>query len=341
MEHFNAEDWLILLITLLITGACVTLFRWLLLTKRQELNAEQRLPRQLTMLGVSIVAVVVIVLALPVQESSRNQLLGLLGVLISGVIAFSSTTIVSNLMAGIVLRLNKPFRTGDFIRSNGLAGRVIEKGLLDTEIQTEQRTLVHVANSFLITHPVEVVRTSGTFISAQVSLGYDVHHGIVEKHLEAAAQKAGLSDAFVHVTELGNFSVNYKVSGMLLDTKTILTTRSKLHTCILDELHNQDIEIMSPTMVSSRPTDPEKQFIAKARSKIITTEVTQEDLAFDKADEAEKLDSERSTLQTELEALKLALNNAEDDEKNAIKLRIDETQIKLSNLDTQTKSSQS
>lgn len=337
MATFNPEDWLILLITF--TIACIVTFsvRWLILTRYKDLTADQRLPRQLILLAVTIAAIVSIVLALPVQESSRNQLLGLLGVLLSGVIAFSSTSIVANFMAGLVLTLNRPFKTGDYIRCNGLAGRVIEKSLLDTEIQTEQRTLIHIANSMLINHPVEVVRTSGTFITAEVSLAYDVHHAIIETHLIKAAQNADLNDAFVHVTQLGDFSVNYKVSGMLLDTKLILTTRSKLHTCILDELHNNDIEILSPNFIASRPTDPEHQYLAKASKKTVEVAITQEDIAFDKAEEAEQVDTQRTQILAQIEDLKLSLADATREQKDAIKAQITELEAGFASLEAKQK----
>lgn len=148
MDKFIAQDWLVLLITIVVTSVFLGLMNWILLARHKELSADKKLPRQLLMLAFTIVAIITVVLALPVIESSRNQLLGLLGVLVSGVIAFSSTTIVTNLMSGVVLSVNKPFNTGDFIRCEGYEGRVIAKGLLDTEIQTRQRALVHIANSF-------------------------------------------------------------------------------------------------------------------------------------------------------------------------------------------------
>jgi len=329
MDNFVQQGWLILLITVFVAGASVYGVRWLVLARHVDIDTDKKLPRQLVLIAVWVVALVAVVLALPVSESSRNQVLGLLGVLISGIIAFSSTTIVSNLMAGVVLKVNKPFRTGDYVKCASFAGRVTEKGLLDTEIQTEHRTLIHIANSFLLANPVEVVRSSGTFISAEVSIGFDQHHGVVAKHLEVAAQKAGLSDAFVHVTALGNFSVNYKVAGLLLDTKTLLTSKSKLLVSILDELHNNNIEIMSPTVVASRPTDPNTQFIAKAKRKIMKDSVNQEDLAFDKADEAEHAEQQRLKLVVDIDALKIKLKEADEDESIKIKGRIADLEKRL------------
>ena len=98
MDNFILQDWIVLVVTAIIVFVVVFALRWLLLFKPASLSAEERLPRQLAMLGITIVSIIVIVLALPVSESSRNQLLGLFGVLLSGVIAFSSTTIVSKVM---------------------------------------------------------------------------------------------------------------------------------------------------------------------------------------------------------------------------------------------------
>lgn len=336
MDSFIMQDWIVLVVTILIVFVVVFALRWLLLIKPKTLTAENRLPRQLAMLGITFVAVLVIVLALPVNESSRNQLLGLFGVLLSGVIAFSSTTIVSNLMAGLVLRFNKPFKAGDFIKCNGFEGRVTEKGVLDTEIQTRQRALVHIANSYLITNPVEVIRSSGTLISAEVSIGYDVHHATVEQHLKEAALKAGLSDAFVHIIALGDFSVNYKVSGMLEDTKSMLTTESLLYGATLDELHSHDIEIMSPNMIAPRAVDPSHTFIAKTTVTKDAESVNQEDLVFDKADEAEKIEIQRVDIEAEIALIKALLSKPNSNEVDAKGLSDKEkatTQNKLESLE--------
>jgi len=331
MILFNSQDWQVFLLTLFIAIATLAAMHWLIIKRPSDLNAEQRLPRQLIMLALTIVAVISIVLSLPVSESSRNQILALIGVLLSGVIAFSSTTIVSNLMAGVVLRLNKPFRTGDYITCEGFIGRVTEKGLLDTEIQTEQRTLVHIANNYLINHPVDVVRSSGTFISAEVSLGYDVHHATIAKLLEKAAVQAGLKDTFVHVIALGDFTVSYKVSG-IVGIKSILTSRSKLHVCILDELHNNDVEILSPHFVAQRPTAPEHKYIPTARIQKPNKHVTKEHIAFDKAEEAEKVELRLLALHSEIEEIKSVLAGDKDGDKKHLKPKLASLQEEMSAL---------
>jgi small-conductance mechanosensitive channel len=151
-----------------------------------------------------------------------------------------------------MLRVTRPFRTGDFVRVGDYFGRVAERGLLDTELQTENRELIACPNAFRITNPVSVVRSSGTVVSTTLSLGYDVHHSTAEKLLLKAAHECGIDDPFVQITELGNYSITYKTCGILTDVKSLLTTRSNLCRCILDTLHGNRIEIMSPTIMNQR-----------------------------------------------------------------------------------------
>lgn len=63
--------------------------------------------------------------------------------------------------------------------------------------------------------------------SASLTLGYDIAHQRIEDLLQKAARHTGLTEAFVHITELGDFSVGYKISGFLTETKQLLSARSK------------------------------------------------------------------------------------------------------------------
>ena len=169
----SLESFFPLLLVLIGMGFLLKGVHWLLIGRFPEMGDERKFPRQLIVMGLSLFGVVIAVLVLPVGESSRNQLIGLVGLIVSGVIAFSSTTIIANLMAGLLLRITKPFRVGDFIRIGEYFGRVSERGLLDTEIQTATRELISLPNSYCIGHPVATILGSGTIISASLSLGYD------------------------------------------------------------------------------------------------------------------------------------------------------------------------
>lgn len=295
---------------------------WLLLSRRPEMGAELRLPRQLIMLLLTMAGALFVLLLIPMSDATRGQVLSLLGLIVTGVIALSSTTFVANAMAGLMLRAVGSFRSGDFVRVGEQFGRVTERGLFHTEIQTEERELCTLPNLYLINNPVTVVRTSGTIISATLSLGYDISRKRIEDLLKKAAQEVGLEEPFVQVKNLGDFSVSYRVAGFLAEVKQLLTARSNLQKSILDVLHDDGVEIVSPSFMNQRQLPEVRKVIPEADaaaeiSKETVVEEEPEALIFDKAEEAEKLEWERKELEDlkrhleELEALKDAAAEAE------------------------------
>jgi small-conductance mechanosensitive channel len=75
-----------------------------------------------------------------------------------------------------MLKVIKNIKLGDFITVSDVTGRATEMSLLHVEVQTEQSDLVMIPNILMVTQPVKVVRSSGTIISIDVSLGYDIEH---------------------------------------------------------------------------------------------------------------------------------------------------------------------
>ncbi len=285
------REWLPALVTLLV-GVVVISTVYRIVMKRQTPASGSRISQQLLIAALGGVFTVMIILQLPIGEAERGQLLSLLGILVTAAIALSSTTLIGNAMAGLMLRSIRNFRPGDFIVVDGHRGRVSVLGLLRTEIQTERRNLTTLPNLYLITNPVTVVRPSGTFISATVSLGYDVPREKIEKCLIEAAENAGLTDPFVFVLDLGDFSSTYQAAGFLEEVKYLISAESQLRVCMLDALHRAGIEIVSPTFMNQRQLAAERLFIPEvrhaAKSKPPAADETRpEERMFDKAEQAE------------------------------------------------------
>ncbi len=300
------------------------------IARHPELGNERLFSRQLFMLGLTCVGLLAIALTLPVNESSLNQILGLFGLVISGIIAFSSSTIFANLMSGLMLRVTKPFTTGDFIEVDKHFGRVVQRGLLDTEIQTENKELVAIPNTYMITHPISVTQSTGAIVYANLSLGYDIHHSVVDSLLIEAAQKSGLEDPFVQVIKLGDYSITYKVSGVLADVKSLLTARSDLCRYVLDSVHGGGLEIMSPAFMNQRKlADGFKIIPDKAQYKPEANNPKAEDVVFDLADKAEQVENTKQELVDRIEADKAKLETAPKEDKDSIQKNIDEAQEQL------------
>ncbi len=252
--------------------------------------------RQVATLVLVLLALLVVILLIP-SDTISAQLLSLLGILLSAVIALSSTTFVGNAFAGMMLRAVRNFRPGDFIRVGDHFGRVSEQGLFHVEIQNEDRDLTTMPNLYLVTNPVKVIRASGTIVSAEVSLSYDVPRAEAKSCLLAAAEAAELQEPFVQILDLGDFSITYRAAGLLTDTGKLLSTRSRLRAMMLDSLHEADIEIVSPTFMNTRAIQERQRFIPESEPEPETpaSSSTPEKIAFDKAEEAGSLEKLRET----------------------------------------------
>jgi len=313
----------------LLVGGGVLAFLNRRMTRRARENpGEGTFNRQLLLSILSVVFLVAIVIAAPLNPDDTHDLITLFGVAITGVIALSSTTLASNAMAGVMLRMVKNFRRGDYIRVGEYLGRVTERGLLHTEIQNERSDLITLPNQYLVSNAVTVVRPSGTFISATVSLGYDLQHDEIEALMCAAAERSGLLEPFCRIRALGDYSVTYEVSGKLADTKTFLGSKSALHRSVLDTLHGAGVEIVSPAFENQRRFGTEERFlpdIDEERAADPKRDRGPDNLVFDKADQVEKVEDLRQRLvklDSELADLDAQLKSADQDGAEALRQNI-------------------
>lgn len=309
---------------IIVSAILAALYRYLL-GNGNQLSQDKKFPRQMVFLLLIFIALWVTVLFLPIDEKAKSELSTVLGIIFSALFAISSTTILTNIMAGIVLRITNPFALGDFIRIDGHFGRVSERGLFNTELQTEERAFVSIPNGYLIKTPISAIHPSGTVVSVSLSLGYDLHHRRIEQLLLAAAEKSGLEKPFVHILELGDFSVTYRLSGFLKETKKYVTSKSNLFASVLDELHENGIEILSPNYMAQRPTDPKEKVIPSSAPQIEkTSKQVAESVVFDKAEKAKNIERFKKQLLADIDALKQEKKAVTGDEKDSIEARIDE-----------------
>lgn len=301
----------------LVAVALATFVTFWLIRRTWPDESDARLSRQVALIVATVVAVIVVILVLPFADETQGQLISLFGLVLTAVVALASTNFASNAMSGLMLKAVGSFQTGDFIRVDDHFGRVTEKSLLHTEIQTEDRDLVTLPNLYLISNPMRVVRSSGTLISCDVSLGYDVHRRQISDLLKQASTAAELADPFVQITALGDFSVNYRISGFLADVDSLVSRRTRLRARVLDTLHEAGIEIVSPNFMNQRPVPTDHPVMPARYYGGDDDHMGKADkLMFDKAELAarlEKLRAQRSQLATELAELKAAVEDNDDD----------------------------
>ncbi|MDD3824231.1 MAG: mechanosensitive ion channel family protein [Sphaerochaetaceae bacterium] len=288
--------------------------------------------RQLVTFTIVLLGVFLAIGLLPIADEVKGQILSVLGILLSAVIALSSTTLVGNAMAGIMLRLMHEFRSGDFIEFDAWVGRVTDFGIFHTEMQLVTRDFVSLPNLMLVQRAVKVTRRGGTFINATVSIGYTVAHQEVEEALCDAATQVGLTDPFVFIEQLLDHAVIYRVFGLLEEFSERLSKTSDLHRAMLDTLHERGIEIASPALSDRRELSSDTPHIPLRVKKETSEKGTEtiERLAFDKADEAESLEQLRADvgkLDTSLQEVEESV--ADKEEKKTAKARIERKKERL------------
>lgn len=241
-----------------------------------------------------LIGVLSFILVLPIDKALKGQILGFLGIIISAGIALSSTTVLGNLIAGLMNNAMNRFRNGDLIKIGDHHGRVIRKSIFHTEIQLEDSNFITIPNLYIANNPVKLTRKTNTVISTSVSLGYDISREKIEGALRDAANETGLSDPYVYIISLGDFSVVYKIHGFLEDSSKYFSTSSLLNSKVMDKLHAEKIEIVSPTFMNQRRVD-EMEFIPKQIVKETEPidEKSPEDLIFDEAIKSEKLETKK------------------------------------------------
>ncbi len=266
--------------------------------------------------SILLAGMLAIILTLPVDKTIKGQILSFLGIIISAGVALSSTTILGNLMAGAMNNSMNRFRNGDLIKIGDFHGRVTKKSIFHIEIQLEDSNFITIPNLYIASNPVKLIRRSNTVISASVSLGYDVSRIKIEESLKKAAISAGLQEPYVYITGLGDYSVTYKIHGFLDDSSKFFTTKSMLNAMVMDCLHENSIEIVSPSFTNRRQVN-EKIFIPEREKQVQKPkqeDASPEELIFDEAiksgevekkkDYLKKLDKDKDELKERLKSMK-------------------------------------
>jgi len=310
-----------------------------LIHSRVSLNEGKALLMQLVTGVAAVIVTLSFIIALPLSETLRGQILSLLGIVLTALIALSSTTFVANAMAGIMLQATKPFRPGDFIEVDGVFGRVTRRSLVHTRLQTETRDFTTLPNLLLVNRPVKVLHREGTIIQAEVSLGYDIDHANAEQQLILAATEAQLDEPYVLIVELLDHAVIYRVAGFLADFNNPISARSLLRREMLDALHRADIEITSPTVVAQRQQLGDTRTLPTYRRRSLTSsneqDATPEQRIFDSADEAaarEQVKLDINALSEQINEQKALIKGSEKDQRGVQELRLAHLETRLDQL---------
>lgn len=196
----------------------------------------------------------------PYLPGSNSGVFQGISVFVGLIVSLGSSTVIGNIIAGLVITYMRPFKIGDRIKLNDTTGNVVEKTPLVTRIRTPKNEMVTIPNSFVMSsHTVnfsQSAREYGLIIHSEVSIGYDVPWRTVNKLLvEAALNTPGVVDdprPFVLSTSLSDWYPVYQVNAYIKDADRLAEIYSDLHQNIQDRFNEAGVEIMSPHYMAVR-----------------------------------------------------------------------------------------
>lgn len=196
----------------------------------------------------------------PYLPGAKNGVFQGISVFVGLIISLGSSTVIGNVIAGLVITYMRPFKLGDRIQLNDTTGNVIEKTPLVTRIKTPKNEVVTIPNSFIMSsHTVNYsasAREYGLIIHSEVTIGYDVPWRQVHQLLiEAALNTPGVIDdprPFVLETSLSDWYPVYQINAYIREADKLSQIYSDLHQNIQDRFNEAGIEIMSPHYMAMR-----------------------------------------------------------------------------------------
>ena len=234
----------------------------------EETKLEAGVSKPVTKL-LSVIVYIIAILSLLGIWGLKGTLTGLFaGAGIIGiVIGFATKDILSDLLAGLMLFFDKPFRIGDAININDLWGSVKDIGLRSTKLKTFDGKFVTIPNNKIaksVVTNVSVYKEEGRRLDLIVGVDYNTNLDKARKALEKSIkklQKEGMIKEEpkhrIFLDELAGSSINFKVmfwySPEYTKEKEMLffEVKGKLIQTIKEQFEKQKINIPFPQVTLS------------------------------------------------------------------------------------------
>ena len=194
------------------------------------------------------------IMAAPYLPGSESKAFQGVSVFLGVLLSLGSTSVISNLLAGLVLTYTRAFREGDRVRIGDTVGDVVDLGTFTTRVRTTKDEEVVIPNAVVQTAALVNFSTfaqhDGVQVSSQVTIGYDAPWRTIHRLLEAAARNVeGLAlDPAPYVIQkaLDDFYVRYEVRAFCNTPRELHLVEGRLNQAIQDEFFREGVEICSP-----------------------------------------------------------------------------------------------
>ena len=167
-------------------------------------------------------------------------------------IGFGLQSIVNNFVSGLILLVERPIKTGDWVVVGSDQGYVSKISVRATKIETFDRATVIVPNSDLISNRVMNWMHNGSMgrVIVPVGVSYDADPEQVREILLRVASESDHMSSYpeptVYFMDFGASSLDFELRGYIHDINSSLTAKSNLRFAIFKALKEANIEIPFP-----------------------------------------------------------------------------------------------
>lgn len=205
--------------------------------------------------GVSFIGFIIsIILAIVAMGVDLSNLAVIAGALSVG-IGFGLQDVIKNLVSGIIILFERPFKVGDWVILGGEEGKIKQINIRSTELETWTRRSVIIPNATLISSSL-VNLTHGDNWQRQsiiVGVSYDSDVELVTKLLIECAKShrrvAKVPAPVVVFKDFGASSLDFELRFYVPDVRTDFIVSSDLRYSILKTFRENGIEIAYPQIV--------------------------------------------------------------------------------------------
>lgn len=171
-----------------------------LLTHVSDRNVEHRIAirMMIPIVRVSIYLFAGYYVLFPVLQLSSTQLLAISG-FAGAAIGFGIRDVFANVLGGLVMIFERPYRVGDKIEMNGNYGEVHDIGLLSTKLVTNDDTAVYVPNYHALTE--QILNTNSGDAELLSVTAFFVSHDADLDHAMDLVEEGMITSKYAYVTD--------------------------------------------------------------------------------------------------------------------------------------------
>lgn len=200
------------------------------------------------------------ILIFPYLPQSNSEVFQGVSVFVGIIFSLGSTSVVGNLVSGLVITYMRPFKKGDRIKIGDNVGDVVEKSALVTRIKTPNNEIITIPNSNVMAAQTvnysHSARIHGLIIQNTVGVAYNISWQKVHEMLHEVAERtehvSKRQKPFITQVGFDDFYVNYQLNVYIKEAKLMAKILSDLRQHTQDVFAENNIEMVSPQYIINR-----------------------------------------------------------------------------------------